>query len=120
MLFYVMDRYTMEKNVVLQKLLLDSPSFSPKEKEALNQFFIQNPDKIDAWVRILEAEQKSLELAQQSYNQNVMDVAESLITEGEQETQTNARNKMKDILEKEKEEKKEKWNQLDDILSLTQ
>jgi hypothetical protein len=38
----------MEKNVVLQKLLLNSPSFSPKEKEALNQFFIQNPDKIDA------------------------------------------------------------------------
>lgn len=107
----------MEKNIILQKLLLDSPSFSPKEKEALNQFFIKNPDKIDAWLSVLEAEQKSLQSAQQNYNQNVMDIAESLINEGEQENQTNARNKIKDILEKEKEEKKKELDQLDDILS---
>jgi hypothetical protein len=68
----------------------------------------------------LEVEQKSLELAQQSYNQKVMDIAESLIDEEEQENQTNARNKMKDILKKEKEEKKKELDQLDDILSLTQ
>jgi hypothetical protein len=65
----------------------------------------------------LETEQKSLQTAQKNYNQKVMDVADTLITEAEQESQIDSRNKMKEILNKEKKEKEKEIDQLDQILS---
>ncbi len=107
----------MEKNALLQKLLSESISFSPQEKEVLNNFFISNPDRMDAWITILETEQKSLQEIQKNYDEKVMNMAESLIKEVEQENQTNSRSKMKDILEQEKEEKRKELEDLDQILS---
>lgn len=72
---------------------------------------------MDAWITILETEQKSLQEIQKNYDEKVMNMAESLIKEVEQENQTNSRSKMKDILEQEKEEKRKELEDLDQILS---
>lgn len=116
-LFYFIIFSVMEKNVIFEKLLSESISFSPHEKEALNNFFISNPDRIDAWILILETEQKSLQKLQKNYDEKVMNMAESLISDVEQENQASSRNKMKEILEQEKEEKMKEVKNLDQILS---
>lgn len=107
----------MEKNSILQKLLMESISFSPEEKESLSLFFTNNPEKVEWWISILEEEKNNIQELQKTYEQKVMDMAEWLITESEQEQKAFSRQQMQYILNKEKKEKQKEIEDLDNILS---
>lgn len=107
----------MEKISILQKLLMESISFSPEEKESLSLFFTNNPEKIEWWISILEEEKNKIKQIQEAYEKKVMDMAEWLITETEKEQQSASRQQMQSILDKEKEEKQKEIDELDQILS---